>query len=302
MNIRELLTTPLPATGWVLDTGMVAGVRNDRKTGSVCAAREVTAGAVEVGPMGLQKVEATALVAALRPVQEGIAGGRRPAVLVPCRWVRLHLMDLDELPRKRSELDEVVRWRLKKLVPVRPADLRLDLVPFKAGEGRWRVLCVSGVERAWEALEQAFASVGVQPALLTPVAFALTNAPLSENATGVGVHLEMGMLTVLVWAQRQLLLVHTKLLPPGTMPWELVERELRTVALYMRERLGIEGAPEVLALAGPGVALEELLGRLGALGEHRPLPSPPPPPCPGVGEDVRSALRAVMALAAGVPR
>jgi len=299
MNIGELLTTPLPATGWVLDAGMAVGLRRDRKAGLLCAASPLAEGAVEVGPVGLQKVETTHLVAALRPVQEAIEGGRRPAVLLPSRWSRLHLMELDELPRKRTELDEVVRWRLKKLVPVRPADLRLDLVPFRAGEGRWRVLCLSGLERAWADLEEAFAGVGVQPALLTPVAFALAHAVPGESPAAASVHLEEGMLTVLVWENRQLLLAHTRLLPPGPVPWDLVERELRTVALYVTERLGLEGDLEVIALTGPGLEEEELTRRLGALGDTRVLPVPPAPPCRGVEEGARSALRALSALHGG---
>ncbi len=302
MNLRRLLTTPLPATGWVLEDGMVAAVRHDRKDGFLCAAGEVPAEAVETGPMGLQKVEPALLAAALRPVQEAVVGGRRPAVLVPCRWARMHLLELDELPRRRAELDEVVRWRLKKLVPVRPGDLRLDLVPFKGEGDRWRVLCLSGMERAWESLEEAFEAVGAQPALLTPAAFALSAALPGEHAVEVAVHLETGMLTVLAWRGGQLVLAHTKLLPPGEVAWDGVERELRTVALYLREKLGAGDDPGVLALAGPGLALAELEGRLGALGGRPIVPPPSPPPCPGLPGEAAEALRAVAALHGGTFR
>ena len=78
---------------------------------------------------GLQEV--------LARLQERVAGCRRAAVIVPTAWVRTHLMDFDELPRRSLELDDVVRWRLKKLLPVLPSELRVSVVAGRAaGRGR----------------------------------------------------------------------------------------------------------------------------------------------------------------------
>ena len=56
MKIKDLLTSPPPATGWTLDVAMAAVVRRQDKTGLRCAAVEMPDGVFEVGPNQYQAV------------------------------------------------------------------------------------------------------------------------------------------------------------------------------------------------------------------------------------------------------
>jgi hypothetical protein len=258
MNWARFFSTPAPATGWSLDTSSVAVVRRDRKGRLASADQQVPEGAFEVGAVGLQTVDGERLVPVLQSLQQRVAGARRATVVVPMRWLRAHLLDLEDLPRKRTEIDEVVRWRLKKLLPVRPAELRLDLVRLGRSNGANRLLCLSGLERAYAALEEAFAAAGVQPALITPAPFALATTATGGARVGMVVDLEPGMLTVLLQEQGETRLLRTKPLPPTEELWPIVHRELRMSLVYIREQLGVDEELETVIVAGGGIAPEPL--------------------------------------------
>ena len=117
-------TLPLSTTCWVVDGAIVAALKRDSKGGVLWAAESATDGVFEVGPVGLQSVDREKLAALLSSLQPRIEGATRAAVVLPSGWTRTYLLDFDDLPRGQSDLDQVVRWRLKKLLPVKPSELR----------------------------------------------------------------------------------------------------------------------------------------------------------------------------------
>ncbi len=279
---RKLLTTPYPRTGWGLRIGEAIVFDEDRKEGARCARAAVPPEAFEIGPVGLHSVETEALVPVLRSLQEKIGGCRRPSVVVPNSWVRLHLLDFDEVPGRLAELEEVVRWRLKKLLPIRPAELRIDAQPEKAPGGGWKVLSVSGVERAWEELEAAFQAAGMQPALMTPAIFALGEVGSSAGGNAMLLQTEPGVLSVVVRAHGTVGLVHTRLLPPADAAWTVVSRELRTIRLFLAERLGIEDRVDLLPMAMESEGSEALRKACEEVEGITVLTPPEPPSCDGL--------------------
>ena len=92
---------------------------------------------------------------------------------MPTSWLRSFLIDVERPPRKDEELHDVVRWRLKKLLPVAPTDLRLSIVRLPEIDGQKRLLVMAGIERAMHAIESAFGSIGVEVGLITTRLFAL---------------------------------------------------------------------------------------------------------------------------------
>jgi hypothetical protein len=196
MNWQRLVTSPQPTTGWLLDGTVVAAVRRDREGTLHCAVEGMPSGAWEVGPVGLQSVDRERLMPALNAVQGRVEGARRAVVVVPTGWVRAHLLDFDEIPRRQAEVDQVVLWRLKKLLPVLPSELRVSTIPQRTGEGQPRLLCMVGVERAISELEESFAAVGVEPGLITPRLFALAQG--AGDGARLLVQQEAGFLSLLL--------------------------------------------------------------------------------------------------------
>jgi hypothetical protein len=237
MNWKKYLVSPPPTTCWSIDPGVVAAIRQDGKGMLHWAADPAPAGLFEVGPVGLQSVNREALAATLGSVQGRIQGANRAAVIVPTGWFRSFLLDFDELPRKEAELDQVVQWRLKKLLPVQPTELRVSSVPLKAVNDKRPLVTVVGVERAIAELEGAFVDVGVELGLITTRMFALAHH--DGEGCRLWVQQEQGFLSLLLTEEGVPRLVRTKPMADGAEPAPAIVRELKLVLRFIRDTLSV---------------------------------------------------------------
>lgn len=245
MNWEQLLTSPPPSTGW--DLGLVDSVVVHRTgPGELhCAAEDVPPGAFEVGPVGLQAVHQEAIAPVFTRLKGAAEGTSTAAVIVPTSWMRSFLLEADKLPRKESEVHDVVRWRLKKLLPVPPADLRLSVVRLPEVMGRRQILVLAGIERAVASLESIFKAIGIEPGLITTRLFALVpRSPLSERPLLL-IQMEPGFLSLLLLVGGTPRLLRTKLLPPMATADEAILREVRLNLDFIRDKIGLGGEIEV---------------------------------------------------------
>jgi hypothetical protein len=97
------------------------------------------------------------------PVQEA-------CLVIPDRWLRVSFVEVGELPRDLGAQEEILRWKLKRLVPFRTEDLRvrgMEVEPLPKQEEAARVLLGYGLERLLKQLEEAFDTAGIHIGLLT---------------------------------------------------------------------------------------------------------------------------------------
>lgn len=255
MKISELTTSPPPATGWSLDAAMAAVVRRPGKGELRCAAVDIPEATFEVGPVGLQSVDEEKLRPVLARLQDEVEGTKRAAVVVPTGWLRTHMLEFEQLPRRQADIREMVLWRLKKLLPVAPTSLRLATVTQPSSGDSRRLLILVGVERAIAGLESVFESVGVSPGLISPRVFAVADGRGAVSSV-LAVQQESGFLSIMLLVDDQPKVVRTKPLPDND--WSVVERELSLTLGFVRANLGIEGDLEV----GASVENEMLADRL----------------------------------------
>jgi hypothetical protein len=259
MTLQELFTSPPPATGWSLDTAMAAVVRRQSKGGLRCAAAELPDGTFEVGPVGLQAVDEDALRPVLTRLQEEVDGSKRVSIVVPTGWVRCHLLEFENLPRRRTEVRELVIWRLKKLLPVPPASLRLAIVPVppRTDNDTRRLLVMVGVERALAALEGVFESVAASPGIVTPRLFAIAGAFGNVPRLFV-VQQERGFLSLILVLNGEPAVIRTK--PLAGDDWSVVERELGLTVGFAARTFDIEPGLEVVLSVEDRVLSDRLRG------------------------------------------
>jgi hypothetical protein len=243
IDLRALLHSPPPTTCWVIDDSLISVLRRDKKGSVLWAAEAAPPGVFEIGQVGLHAVDRRKLSAVLASLQPRIEGSGRAALVLPSGWTRSYLLDFDELPRNHGELDQVVRWRLKKLLPVPPADLRLFIDPVPHDSGSHPVVCMVGLDRALDTLEGAFSDVGVELGLVTSRAFALAQRP--SRRPRLLVQQEAGFVVVVLTVDDQPLLVRTKPVAASRNPGETVRRELNLTLGYIREQLAVDGEIEL---------------------------------------------------------
>ena len=254
MSLARLLTSPPPTTSWMLDGSVVAALRREPKGGVLWAAEATPAGAFEVGPVGLQSLDRRKLVAALGSIHGRLEGARRAAVVVPTGWTRSYVLSFQDLPRRQRELEQVVQWRLKKLLPVPPAELRMALVTLAPTDGARPILVMVALERAFAELEAAFREIGVELGLITGQMFALAAAP----GTRLLVQQEQGFLSLLLAEGDEPRLIRTKHLASSGRVAEAIRRELNLTLGYVRETLGVRGELGIEIFAESAVLEREI--------------------------------------------
>jgi len=111
---------------------------------------------------------------------KGVPGGVREASLVlPDTWLRVTFSESGDLPKGGDALDEVLRWKLKRLVPFRVDDLRVsaaEVAPLPGQEEPRRLLLGFAVEMLLAQVEEAFAAAGVRLGQVSNVSLSLLAA------------------------------------------------------------------------------------------------------------------------------
>jgi len=245
MNWERFFTSPPPSTGWVFDSEMVAVAHRSKTQEVHCAAEDLPAGGLEVGQVGLQAVHDDVLGPVLARLKGAAEGTGTAAVIVPTGWLRSFLLDVDRLPRREDELHDVVRWRLKKLLPVPPNELRLSVVRLPESEGQRRLLVMAGIERAMAAIEACFSAIGVEVGLITTRLFALVPRLAGVARPTLVIQNEERFLSLLLLVDGVPRLLRTKPLPLDDGDGKAVLREATMTLGFIRESVGIDGAIEV---------------------------------------------------------
>lgn len=117
-----------------------------------------------------------------QPVEEG-------ALVLPDAWLRLAFAESGPLPDGPRERDEVLRWKLRRLVPFRVDELRLDAVevtPLPAQDEPRRLLLGFAIDALLNQLEEAFERAGIRIGRLTSASLAALAAltVADEGAAG----------------------------------------------------------------------------------------------------------------------
>ncbi len=118
------------------------------------------------GALGSPVENETALAEAVRALVGRLAPPPRQASLVlPDRWAHAQVVELGSLPDRPDLRLEILRFRLRRIVPFRVEDLRIDATPIAPVAGQAdpvRALVLCAAEPVVAALERAFAAAGVR--------------------------------------------------------------------------------------------------------------------------------------------
>lgn len=187
MRILEGLVGPVyPPDVFVVSSRTLSFFHFDRPARDACrlaAAREVplVAEAWSEQVIGRSPADPAAVADAVDGARK-LCGGRlsRASLVLPDSWGRVFLVDFEEPPGSARETDEMVTWKLRKLLPFRPEDLRFVWMPV--GGTAKRMFVVGVLEKVVAGIEAAFAQCGVR---IGAVEFtSLLLARLSGEASG----------------------------------------------------------------------------------------------------------------------
>ena len=216
-----------------------------------------------------------------------IPGGVKEASLVlPDSWLRVSFTESGDLPGRADALDEVLRWKLRRLVPFRVDELRIgatEVAPIPGQEEPRRLLLGFAVELLLAQVEEAFAAAGVRIGQVTNASLSLLAAIAPVPAGSFAALVVVGAEGyTLIFARQDQPVLHRYKGFTGALPEaaraSFVGRDLKLTRNFLDEHFPGAVLGQVLLLANPESEpiwldrLEEGLGSPAAPLDGRHLP------------------------------
>jgi type IV pilus assembly protein PilM len=192
-----------------------------------------------------------ALAAAISTALQKIGGRtRRVALVLPDTTAKVSLIRFEKVPARPHDLEQLIRWQVKKSAPFRLEDAQVSWTPGVPLEGGGREFVVSMARRdVIESFERTCDAVGVHAGLIDIASFSLINAQLASTGGQGGdwllVHLASDYVTLAVVRGADLVFFRNRALGAEADLTDLVHQ----TAMYHEDRLGGGGFSRVV-LAG----------------------------------------------------
>lgn len=199
------------------------------------------------------------LAEALRRMRNETGKWQRASLLLPDSWFRINIVDLPSLPSKPADALEVVRWSLKRTLPIPPEQLRVAYTILSRSGDAAKVLVISALEASLAALERVFAAAGVDVILIEPLGLNIWNAiavrETDTNADRLFVYVRDEDFTTAVFRGPQPLFIRSRNLSRD----RTLEQEIRLSASYLRDTLAAESFAHCYVAGRNGSAVHAVL-------------------------------------------
>jgi Tfp pilus assembly PilM family ATPase len=232
-------------------------------------------GVVDAGLNAPNIHDSAALTAAIRSVLDRLASRpKRVALVLPDTVGKLSLVRFEKIPAKAQDLDQLIRWQVRKAAPFKIEDAQVSWVPGIAPPEGGREYVVTVARRdIIESYERACEAAGAYPGIVDLATVNLINAVLAIDGRGgpatdwLLVHLAADYSTMAVVRGATVISFRTRASEKDDDLADLVHQ----TAMYHEDRLGGGGFARVIlagaSLRGADVAdrlRRELEARLGA--------------------------------------
>lgn len=277
-RLPALLSTPGPTVAVALAVDGVTAVQlawsRNRPTITAHARVGLPAGALAPGVAAPNVVDAKAVTDALGQVLGRLP--RRPsrvALVVPDSAAKVSLVRFDKVPSRTADLEQLIRWQMRKAAPFRLEEAQIAYTPGAAVEGGGREFVIVLMRRdVVEEYERVCMAAGAHPGLIDLASFNVINVALAATngakaADWLLVHVAAGYSTLAIVRGGELIFFRTR-------PWDgsgnLADLVHQT-AMYYQDRLGgagfgralLAGEPQLVATGGgPGAVRQALEERL----------------------------------------
>jgi type IV pilus assembly protein PilM len=195
-----------------------------------------------------------ALTAAVKAALDRIAPRpRRVALLLPDAIAKVSLVRFDKVPAKAQDLEQLIRWQVRKAAPFRIEDAQVAWIEGAAAPDGGREYLVLVARRdIVESYERACDAAGVQAGIVDIVSNNLVNAVLATDpasATGdwLLVHTAPDYSTIVVVRNGQAIFFRNR--PSEGLPQDMGDLVHQT-AMYYEDRLGGTAFSRVVLAGG----------------------------------------------------
>lgn len=268
---RGLLVSPPPPVAIEIARDRVAAVAMADGGVITAYAFEPLAAAVLEPSLNAANVhDAAALSAAITGALEKVAPrARRAALVIPDSAAKVALIRFEKVPARPQDLDQLIRWQVRKSVPFKIEDAQVAAVPGVALPAGGREFLVTTARRdIVESYERACEAAGVQAGIVDLATFNTVNCVLASEALPSGdwllVHVAADYVTLAVVRGHDIVFFRNRATADDPELTDLVHQ----TAMYHEDRLGGGGFSRVV-LAGAWVRGVDAAERLRRAIEER---------------------------------
>lgn len=276
MSLRDLFTTPPPDVAVEIDHTHVAAariaVRGNQHVIVAHASEALAAGVVVPGLAALNMPDVPAVAQAVGRVLAELGGAKpvRVALVVPDTVAKVSLLRLEKVPSKAADLEEIVKWQVKKTAPfpMEHAVVSVSQGALSADGASEFVVSLSRADVIHQ-YEQACVMAGAHPGLVDLSTFSVINSILASTSAPGGdwllVHVTSGYMTLAVIRENALLFFRNR----GEEDEGTLADLIHQTAMYYEDRLHGGGFTRVLIAGGarlPGGAESVRRGLVERLG------------------------------------
>jgi len=207
-----------------------------------------------------QLTNESSLADVLRRLRAETGRWDRASVLLPDSWFRINILDVPEMPESQKEADEMVRWTLKRTMPLDPALLRVRHEVLSRTPTHAKVLAISAIDQTLAAIEKIFAAAGIDVVLIEPLGVNIWNAiTVREPNTSrdrIFFFIREREFTTAVFRGTQPLFVRSRNLNGE----RTIEQEIKLSASYLRDTLRTESVEQCYLAGSANGELSSVIG------------------------------------------
>ena len=252
MSLRDLFQTPAPDVAIEIDHTHVAAARlawrGQQASITAHASEPIADGLVMPGlaALNISDVPALSQVVARTLAQLGGSAPSRVSLVVPDTAAKVSLLKLEKVPDKAADLQEIVRWQMRKTAPFPMEQAVLSISPGARGAdgGSEFVVAVSRADVIHQ-YEQACMMAGAHAGLVDLSTFSVINSILAGATPPAGdwllVHVTETYLTLAVVRDSALLFFRNRGANEGSLN-DLIHQ----TAMYYEDRLSGAGFARVV--------------------------------------------------------
>jgi type IV pilus assembly protein PilM len=218
--LPSFLTSPPPSVGVEIASDRVTAVSLTRQPGGwivgAYGTERLPAGVVTPALNAVNVHDGRALSAALRSAFDKLGSKpRRIALVIPDTAAKVSLLRFEKVPAA-ADLDQLIRWQMRKAAPFKPEDAQVSWVPAAPIPGGGREYLVTLARRdVIESYMKACADAGADAGVVDLASLNLINAALASGAdTTAGdwliVHVAPDYATLAIVRDRDLIFFRTR--------------------------------------------------------------------------------------------
>lgn len=199
-----------------------------------------------------------ALIGALGRVFDRLGGRpRRVGLVIPDPVAKVSLVRFEQVPARRQDLDQLVRWQVRKAAPFPIDEAQVSYVPGFHGADGQEFIVISARRDVVREYEEVCSEVGSHPGLVDLATFNVANAVLAGSAAPTGdwllVNVTADYASIAILRGEHLIFFRNRAADTEGTLADLVHQ----TGMYYEDRLGGSGLSRVFLAGSAGGGLRQ---------------------------------------------